>query len=301
MLDVFCYGEIGVDNIIQVDRIPSPEDAVFPITDTYHIGGAAANTAVWLANFGVRVGLSGNAIGKDLYGEQLWDWLSQYADLDLSLVERKENDPTPFTRALVTPDGERSFLIYWYPKSHKTPFQSGMLNGARYLALDMYGGKERQEAAQIARKEGVQTFIGDVIAPGHPVLPFTSVATNSASFIRNTYPGIDVHQNAHQVHEVSKGIVITTDGPDPVYVLDQEGHSFCVAPPQVACVDATGAGDAFRAGVIYAMTQGFDLPKCICWGVATGSLKIRNLGAASILPTISEIKNLAGTLKIVPL
>ncbi len=28
--DVFCYGEIGVDNIIQADGLPSPENAVFP-------------------------------------------------------------------------------------------------------------------------------------------------------------------------------------------------------------------------------------------------------------------------------
>ena len=47
--DVFCYGEIGVDNIIQVPHLPNPELATFPTSDSYHIGGAAANTAVWLA------------------------------------------------------------------------------------------------------------------------------------------------------------------------------------------------------------------------------------------------------------
>lgn len=70
-LTVFCYGEIGVDNIILADRLPTPEIAVFPNAESYHIGGAAANTAVWLANMGLAVGLSGNAIGDDLYGGQL--------------------------------------------------------------------------------------------------------------------------------------------------------------------------------------------------------------------------------------
>lgn len=67
-LSVFCYGEVGVDNIIQADQLPSPEIAVFPQAESYHIGGAAANTAVWLARMGVPVGLSGNRIGDDLLG-----------------------------------------------------------------------------------------------------------------------------------------------------------------------------------------------------------------------------------------
>jgi sugar/nucleoside kinase (ribokinase family) len=57
---VFCYGEIGVDNIIQAKRLPTPEIAVFPKAESYHIGGAAANTAVWLAHLGIETGLSGN-------------------------------------------------------------------------------------------------------------------------------------------------------------------------------------------------------------------------------------------------
>ena len=63
-VDLFCYGEIGVDNIIQLPHLPSPELAAFPTGDTYHIGGAAANTAVWLAKLGIATALSGNWIGR---------------------------------------------------------------------------------------------------------------------------------------------------------------------------------------------------------------------------------------------
>jgi len=53
--DVFCYGELGGDNIIRLPHLPPPETAAFPTADSYHIGGAAANTAVWLAGWGVQV------------------------------------------------------------------------------------------------------------------------------------------------------------------------------------------------------------------------------------------------------
>lgn len=299
-LEVFCYGEIGVDNIIQVDQLPSPEIAIFPKSESYHIGGAAANTGVWLARMGVPVGLAGNFIGCDLYGEWLWGWLKAHPLLDLSLVERRKDLPTPFTRALVTPDGERSFLIFHYPQTPKIPVQPAMLKGAKYLALDLYGGPERLNAARTAIQAGAQTVIGDVIWPDHAVLPYTSIATNSASYIRNVFPGIDVHAYAHQLQAVSKGIVITTDGGDDIYAIDGLGAAFTVKPPPVNVVDATGAGDAFRAGLLYGLFKGLGLARSVCLGAAAGALKVGFLGAATTLPQPSEIEALAGTLSAKP-
>lgn len=294
--DVFCYGEIGVDNIIRVSQLPTPEIAVFPTADSYHIGGAAANTAVWLAHLGLSVGLTGNVLGEDLYGQQLRGWLSAYPSLDLSYVEWREDIRTPFCRAMVTPDAERSFLIFWYPQTPKTPLKADMLHGAQFVALDLYGGGERIEAAKVARQMGAKVTIGDVIWPDHAALPLTDIVTNSGTYIRTTFPGIDVRQHARRLQAIGRGIVITTDGPDEVYVIDAGGAAFVVLPPQVEAVDATGAGDAFRAGLLYGLAQGWDLPRSVCWGVATGTLKVQRVGAASDLPPVDEIAALAATL-----
>jgi len=298
--DVLCYGEIGIDNIIQTDGLPSPENAVFPTSDSYHGGGAAANTAVWLSHLGVQVRLTGNVIGQDSYGEMILEGLRKHSNIDLSLVEQREGVTTPFTRALVTPDGERSFLIFWYPQAPKVPLTKEMLEGVRYLALDLYGGPERLATARLAFESGVSTAIGDVIWPEHPALPFTSIATNSGPFVRQHYPGMDVRQHAHRLQSISKGIVITTDGPRTVHALDTQGNGWTIQPPETTAIDATGAGDAFRAGLLYGLLQGFDLPRSLCWGVATGSLKVRSLGAASTLPDFREIEVLANRLQAQP-
>jgi sugar/nucleoside kinase (ribokinase family) len=297
--EVFCYGEIGVDNIIQADQLPSPEIAVFPKSDSYHIGGAAANTAVWLAALGVPVRLAGNAIGPDLYGALVLEKLGQYARIDRSLVEQRAGVTTPFTRAIVTPDGERSFLIFWYPQAPKMALTREMLNGARYFALDLYGGLERLAAAKLAFEAGLATTTGDVIWPEHPALPFTSIATNSAAYVRQTFPGVDVRQHAHRLQAISRGMVITTDGPGTVHAVGTDGQGFTVQPPAVTVVDATGAGDAFRAGLLYGLARGLDLPRSLCWGVAAGSLKVRGLGAATTLPEYKEIEDLANSLNAV--
>ena len=298
--EVLCYGEIGIDNIIQADGLPSPENAIFPTSDSYHGGGAAANTAVWLANLDVNVKLTGNLIGQDLYGDLILEGLRQHSKIDLSLVEQREGVTTPFTRAIVTPDGERSFLIFWYPQTPKVMLTKEMLEGIRYLALDLYGGPERLATAQLAFESGVSTAIGDVIWPDHPVLPFTSIATNSGPYIRQSFPGVDVRQHARKLQSISRGIVITTDGPGTVYAIDSQGNGFTLQPPAVNAIDATGAGDAFRAGLLYGLLRGFDLPRSLCWGVAAGSLKVKNLGAATTLPGFREIEDLANHLQAQP-
>lgn len=298
--EVLCYGEIGVDNIIQADGLPSPENAIFPTSDSYHGGGAASNTAVWLAALGVKVKLTGNAIGRDAYGNLVMEALRNHSNIDLSLVEQRNDVTTPFTRAIVTPDGERSFLIFWYPQAPKIQLTKEMLNGARYLALDLYGGPERLDTARLAFESGVSTAIGDVIWPEHPALLFTSIATNSGPYIRQRYPGVDVRLHARKLQSISKGIVITTDGPRLVHALDPQGNGFIIQPPAVTALDATGAGDAFRAGLLYGLLRGFELPRSLCWAVAAGSLKVKNLGAATTLSNFEEIEALANSLRALP-
>lgn len=298
--EVLCYGEIGVDNIIQADGLPSPEKAIFPTSDSYHRGGAASNTAVWLSQLGVNVKLTGNAIGHDLYGGMIIDGLRKHPQIDLSLIEQREGVTTPFTRAIVTPDGERSFLIYGYPQAPKVRLKKEMLEGVRFLALDLYGGPERLETARLAFESGVTTAIGDVIWPDHQALPFTSIATNSGPYIRQQFPGVDIRQHARKLQSISRGMIIITDGPRAVYALDQQGNGCTVEPPAVDAIDATGAGDAFRAGLLYGLLRGFDLPRSVCWGVAAGSLKVKNLGAATTLPDFKEIETVANRLQAQP-
>ncbi|HEX5943502.1 MAG TPA: carbohydrate kinase family protein, partial [Anaerolineales bacterium] len=259
-----------------------------------------ANTAVWLAALGVSVKLSGNVIGHDAYGELILERLRKHAQIDLSLVEQHHGVITPFTRAIVTPDGERSFLIFWYPQAPKVQLTKEMLQGIKYLALDLYGGPERLESARLAFESGVSTVIGDVIWPDHPALPFTSIATNSGAYIRQSFPNVDIRHHARALQSISKGIVITTDGPQMVHALDAQGYGFTVQPPAVTAMDATGAGDAFRAGLLYGLLRGLDLPRSVCWGVAAGCLKVRNLGAATTLPAFHELEALANSLQPQP-
>jgi len=297
-LEVFCFGELGIDNIIRLPHLPSPERAAFPTADSYHIGGAAANTAVWLAGWGIDVALSGNAIGCDEYGQKLVEWLGHYASLDQRWIDTREDISTPFCRIMVTPDAERTILVYGYPQTPKTKLAPEMLNGARHVAIDLYGGEERVDAARVARATNVQTAVGDVVWLDHPILPLTDIATNSAAFIRENFPGVDVIEHARRLQSISNGIVITTDGPHTVHVIDRDGQLFHVEPPEVEAVDATGAGDAFRAGVIFGLLQDWSLSKSVCFGAAAGALKVQRVGGASEVASREEVETMAQRVRV---
>ena len=75
-------------------------------------------------------------------------------NLDLTYLETRPGVRTPFWRIMVTPDGERSQL-YGFGDLSMTALHAEMLGGARFLALDLYGGAEREEAARMrARRPG---------------------------------------------------------------------------------------------------------------------------------------------------
>jgi sugar/nucleoside kinase (ribokinase family) len=176
-----------------------------------------------------------------------------------------------------------------------------MLRGARYLAIDLYGGEERLAAAKLGHEAGVTTAVGDVIDPAHPILPYTGIATNSAAYIRAAEPGVDVRGLARRLREVSGGIVITTDGGNPVHAIDRDGSAFTVQPPVVTPVDATGAGDAFRAGVLAGLVRGEDLKTSVRWGAAAGALKVQRVGAATEVARVEEVVGMAKDLIVAKL
>ncbi len=295
---VVCYGEVGVDNIIQVPHLPSPERAAFPTADHYQIGGAAANTAIWLAGWGVTVRLLGNALGDDDQGRRLLGWLKAFPSLDLQGLAIDPGAATPFCRILVTPDAERTILVFGYPEAAKTELRSEHLRDAAYAALDLYGGDERLAAAQAARAAGVPTVINDVVDPDHPALPLTSIAVNSAAYIRSLYPGVDPIEHARRLQTLSGGTVVTTDGADPIHVLGADGTAIRLRPPTVEARDATGAGDAFRAGLIYGLLQSWPLAKSAAFAAAAGALRVSQSEDPGNVPAATEVHTLAAGVQV---
>jgi ribokinase len=83
-----------------------------------------------------------------------------------------------------------------------------------------------------------------------------------------------------------------------VHVFDRDEGEARFNPPQVVSVDTTGAGDAFRAGVVYGVLAGHSKAKAAMTGAAAGSLATRSVGATTDPASMDEVSSLAGSLEI---
>jgi sugar/nucleoside kinase (ribokinase family) len=85
-------------------------------------------------------------------------------------------------------------------------------------------------------------------------------------------------------------VTILSDGPLG-FIAGSPGHPARAFPPFPApdVVDTTGAGDAFRAGMLFGLDQDWPLARCLTFASAAGALSCRALGATSDVPTVEEV------------
>ena len=293
--DVLSYGTIGMDRIIRVPRLPLANRTTHSSDESLHLGGKATNTASILAHWGVSVAVSGTTIGDDSMGDSIFEALKDHPGISTEFMARKRDLASMFCYIFVAQNGERVIVGMNADDNPPTRVGSKMIERCRLLTLDLYGGDERVEAARLAQSLAKPVIVGDVRDPDHPVLPYTDVAIASATEL--AMDGIDPGEFSKQVMCSGAGSVIVTNGSMPIHVIDPDQKIVEIMPPEVEVVDTTGAGDAFRAGVVYGVLNNMALLESATVGAAVGSLMTTALGATRMIPGLDTVMDLANRLQ----
>ena len=292
-----CYGEIDLDVYLAVSRLPSLNRAANVTREFENVGGAAANTAIWLAGWGIPTLLAGHDLGADRYGQQVRQVLGEYPQLDTRYLAWHPNYQTPRCQCLVTPDGERSFIMHWPDEVRVRPLEAAMLRGVEWLNLDMSGPLQpRLDAARLAQSQNVAILINDIYDVKHPILPLVDILVISASIVRTKLPHISPLELGKQLRSAVGCNVLITDGGAPLTALFDTGESCQLRPPAVEAVDTTGAGDIFKAGLLAALLKGQPLSEAIRWGAAAGSLAAACAGTTASVASWAEVQDLLDTM-----
>ena len=297
-MTILCYGEIDLDIYVALNRLPTMERSASCSDDFENIGGAAANSALWLANWGIDTRLAGHDLGDDRPGDVVRELLAAQPQLDIGFIACHADYRTPRCQCLVTPDGERSFITHWPQDVLMTPPSPSMLAGVKLLNLDMSGPERlRLAAAEMAVERAIPVLINDIYQPDHELLPFVDVLVISAAVFRNRYGGSDPLELARELMRVGDCDVIVTDAGGEISIIERCGPRAKVAPPAVRAVDTTGAGDIFKAGLAYGLLHGLALPEAVKWGAAAGSLMCQYAGTTKTLAPLSEVKALLASIR----
>lgn len=127
---------------------------------------------------------------------------------------------------------------------------------------------------------------------GEELLHFIDMATYLAvndyeSQVIQDKTGLTLEQLASKV----KALIVTLGGlGSHIYADGQRFEIPCVKADKI--VDPTGCGDAYRAGLLYGISNGWDWPTCGRLASTMGAIKIASRGGQNHKPTREEIENI---------
>lgn len=305
-IKILCVGLMVCDLLIKpVTRETLSADSAKAEAIRMLVGGDAFNVALNLSALGTETTLY-SAVGEDAFGAFALDYAEK---LGVSTQWIKTTDgPTSVTAVLIHPDGERSFVVQ-RGASHELkerqisddllrqydllyigsacgiPGLDGegltkLLHRAKVLdcktAMDITGNPTRRSAAQLL-----------------PALP------NLDFFLPSAYEAMDLSgrdspgKAADYFHEKGVPVVAVKMGGQGA-LLSAGGKQEVFPAYEGPVVDTTGAGDAFVAGFLAALSRGESLPGCVQIGNGAGAKCVERLGSSGTLPAYQELISFTG-------
>ncbi|MNH89127.1 putative sugar kinase YdjH [compost metagenome] len=87
--------------------------------------------------------------------------------------------------------------------------------------------------------------------------------------------------------------VVTTLGGDGAVYKSIDTEMKALPAHLVPVIDTTGAGDAFNAGLAYALTTGYELQQAVSFASKVSALAVTKFGAQEGMPTYDEVESFA--------
>ena len=295
--DVVGFGTNAVDFLIQVPHYPTFNSKIALSSYTRSPGGEIASTLVGLARLGFSTCYVGR-FGSDDAGKIGYESL-ELAGVSLRFAEFVDDTPNQIAFILIDEQsGERT--VIWQRDERlgyapgEPPLESVALG--RILHLTSHDLAACIEMAAAARDAGtiVSADIDRAVDGIAELLPLIDVLITSSEFLPG-FTGIEDHRKA--LHEISRrfgnsvvGVTLGRAG-SLIYANGEFVESDGFEAPG-GCRDTTGAGDAFRAGLLSGILSGRSLEDASHEANAAASLKCRAVGARSSLPTRAELNTL---------
>lgn len=295
-----------IDQVKLVDVYPQPEQLANIRSQAQGTGGAPYNVLLGLARLGVSFPLyAAGLVGKDPLGEQiLQDCRSN--DIDTRFLRPSTVAPTSYTDVMTEiGHGRRTFFHHrganalWtgddidFKKCKAHIFHLGYL-----LLLDALDSTDKQYGTKAARllakaqDAGLKTSV-DVVSEDSdrfpkvvtPALKYVDYcilneieAGKTAGFkIRQPNGALDTVALRHTAGALlQRGVreVVVIHFPEGGFARTRKGEDFWQSslelPPKYIAGTA-GAGDAFCAGVLLGLHEGWDLPRCLTTGVCVAA------------------------------
>ncbi|MEV4142382.1 carbohydrate kinase family protein [Amycolatopsis sp. NPDC049691] len=286
MSGIVVVGDAALDVIARHDKpLPHGGDARAKIRFTG--GGSGANTALWLRHLGAETTLLAR-IGDDPGGRLIRAEL-EAAGVRCAFAVDPEA-PTCCVVVMVDGSGQRSMLAdrganqRFAPEDVTPEALAGAnhLHLSGYVLLDPPSRAAGLAALAAAREAGLTTSV-DPQAAAHITDPaaFLDDVRGVDLLMPNTEELVALTGSADPVSAKellgTVGAVVVTAGLDGASWVDRDGVT-SVPAVEADCIDSTGAGDAFDAGVLTGWLAGESIVDVLRHGTRLGALAVGKVG-----------------------
>lgn len=287
-----CVGQVAVDLVGAVPRFPTRTGDQHELSAyTLQGGGAAANVAVALARLGVKVRFAG-VLPDDFMGEFAAASLSE-EKVDLSHLRRQAGGATPVEVVLL--DEEKGRRTVFFTKGECEVLKPGELSpaaleGVELVYLDGSFPEAQLELATAAKKAGVRTMLG-VRKSARGLMQLVStcdLVVASEEFARELSPVLT--RSVTELLALGAQVAVVTMGRDGCVGQEKGKEPVRLPAQEVAGVDSTGAGDAFRGAFAVAVLEGLPLVDQLKWGSMAAALKCQSFGARAGMPDLTTLR-----------
>ncbi|MEP6757087.1 MAG: sugar kinase [Chthonomonadales bacterium] len=294
MADIACVGILVADLIGRpIDAIPEKGRLGLVDNMSLHIGGCASNTGISLAKLGVSTSVIGK-VGADGLGKFMLQTL-EAEGIDTRGMTEDATLNTSASMVLVDADGERTFIHYLGGNAEfrDTDVAWNIANEAKIfhvagaLVMPAFDGEPMAAVLKQARANGQITSLDVVwdatgkwmktLAPALVDLDYFMPSHSEAQMMTGYEAPSDV---AKSLHDHGVKTVALKLGCEGCFV---SGPSGVVQVPgfKVEAVDGTGSGDAFDAGLLCGVMNGWDVERSARFANAVGALCVTGVGATT--------------------
>ena len=279
-------------NHILPDKIHALSVAFYVPEMRREFGGTAGNIA-----YNLQL-LEGKPLMMATVGEDFStyaNWLNKN-NLNTSHVKQIANSFT--AQAFITTDLDDNQITAFHPGAMVESHQNSVSDAKDVtLAIIAPDGRDGMFAhAKECFDAGIPFLFdpgqGLPMFNGEELLHFIEMATYLAvndyeSQVIQDKTGLNLEQLASKV----TALVVTLGGQGShIYADGQRFEVPCVKASSI--VDPTGCGDAYRAGLLYGIANGWDWPTCGRLASTMGAIKIASRGGQNHTPTRAEIENI---------
>lgn len=280
-LPIVVYGTLVIDRVRRIERMPMPGEYAEYRDEEWYLGGEAANTAAALCRWRAQIHFISNSAGTGTEGDWLLSQLVRYG------IPTEHVDPTPdyvpMCDIYVDARGERTlFGKSWQRIDAPWP----PVGPGQWFTADPNHMELARVAMQKAAAREMNIYTLDFVLETDE-LPSGSIWQSSTDWVGTPGESTTNQRTAREIASKHQSLAILTDGPRGIVVASPDE---AVTLPPFPCpnlVDATGAGDIFRAGTLWRLNEGDPLGDALAFGAAAGSLNCMAKGATSGLPSES--------------